>query len=185
MGTPTTLDPPSVPPAPSHRRWGNRPHLPLRFSRLVGVLTGIALAVVAAGLVLWVTHRGGADAAAAKVPVDWRRPVVSADDLVQRSGVKITVVAVTGDGGLVDLRFKVIDPERANALHDPRTPPAVVDEESGLVVHELFMDHSHSGPYKAGVTYYLVFNNPGNWLRHGSTVSVLLGDAQVRHVPVT
>jgi hypothetical protein len=178
MGTPTTLDPPPVPPAPSHRRWGNRP------SRLVGALTGIVLTVAAAGLVLWVTHRGGADAAAAKVPVDWRRPVVSADDLVQRSGVKITVVAVTGDGGLVDLRFKVVDPERANALHDPRTPPAVVDEESGLVVHDLFMDHSHSGPYKAGVTYYLVFNNPGNWLHHGSRVSVLLGDAQVRHVPV-
>jgi hypothetical protein len=153
--------------------------------RVVGVLTGIVLTIAVGGSVLWVTHRGGADAAAAKVPANWRRPVVSADDLVQRSGVKVTVVAVTGDGGLVDLRFKVVDPERANALHDPRTPPAVVDEESGLVVHDLFMDHSHSGPYKAGVTYYLVFNNPGNWVRHGSTVSVLLGDAQVRHVPVT
>jgi hypothetical protein len=153
--------------------------------RVVGVLTGIVVTVAVGGSVLWATHRGGAGAAAAKVPANWRRPVVSADDLVQRSGVKVTVVAVTGDGGLVDLRFKVVDPERANALHDPRTPPAVVDEESGLVVHDLFMDHSHSGPYKAGVTYYLVFNNPGNWLHHGSTVSVLLGDAQLRHVPVT
>jgi hypothetical protein len=179
MATSATLNPPPVPPAPSHRRWGNRP------LRVVGVLTGIVLTVVVAGVVLWVTHRGGADPAAATVPVEWRRPVVSADDLVQRSGVKITVVAVTGDGGLVDLRFKVIDPDRANTLHDPRTPPAVVDERSGLVVHELFMDHSHSGPYQAGVTYYLVFNNPGNWIQRGSRVRVLLGDAQVEHVPVT
>ncbi len=98
--------------------------------------------------------------------------------------MKITQVAVTGDGGLVDLRYKVVDPERANTLHDPTTPPAVVDEESGLVVHELFMDHSHTGPYKTGVTYYLVFNNPGNWVHHGSRVSVMLGNAQVEHVLV-
>lgn len=178
MASSATLNPPPAPPAPSHRRWGSRTR------RLVGVLTGVALILAVAGLVLWVSHRPGADASPTKVPANWQRPVVSADGLVQRSGVKITVVAVTGDGGLVDLRFKVVDPDRANALHDPRTPPAVVDEQSGLVVHELFMDHSHSGPYKAGVTYYLVFNNPGNWIHRGGRVSVLLGDAQVRDVPV-
>lgn len=178
MANSTTLDPPPAPPAPPHRRWGTRPR------HLVGVLTGVVLTVTVAGLVLWLTHRGGAEASPTKVPAAWQRPVVSADDLVQRSGVKISLVAVTGDGGLVDLRFKVVDPDRANALHDPRTPPAVVDEQSGLVVHELLMNHSHSGPYKAGVTYYLVFNNPGNWIHHGSQVSVLLGDARVEHVSV-
>jgi hypothetical protein len=30
-----------------------------------------------------------------------------------------------------------------------------------------------------------VFENPGNWLRHGSRVTVLLGDAQVEHVAVS
>jgi hypothetical protein len=110
--------------------------------------------------------------------------VVGADALGDRSGVRITRVAVSGDGGLVDLRFKVVDPDRADALHDQRTPPAVVDEQSGLVVHDLLMSHSHSGPFKAGVTYYLVFENPGNWVRRGSKVTVLLGNAQVEHVTV-
>jgi hypothetical protein len=139
-----------------------------------------------AGLVLRATHvlGDGPKREANKVPVSWQRPLVSADSLVQHSGVQITQVAVTGDGGLVDLRFKVVDPERANSLHDPATPPAVVDENSGLVVHELFMNHSHTGPYKAGVTYYLVFVNPGNWVHHGSRVSVMLGNAQVEHVLV-
>jgi hypothetical protein len=158
----------------------------MRRPRVVGGLAGALVTVVVAVLVLWVSHAfdGGAKRTADKVPVSWQRPVVTADGLVQQSGVKITQVAVTGDGGLVDLRFKVVEPERANAVHDPTTPPAVVDEESGLVVHELFMDHSHNGPYKAGVTYYLVFVNPGNWVHHGSRVSVMLGDAQVEHVPV-
>ena len=60
----------------------------------------------------------------------------------------------------------------------------MVDEESGLVVHELLMNHSHTGPYKTGVTYYLVFNNPGSWVHRGSRVSVMLGNAQVEHMLV-
>jgi hypothetical protein len=52
------------------------------------------------------------------------------------------------------------------------------------VVHELLMNHAHSGAYQTGVTYYLVFNNPGNWVHRGGRVSVLLGDAQVEHVKV-
>jgi len=154
--------------------------------RLLGGVAGILVTVVVAVLILWVSHvlGGGTREIASNVPVSWRRPVVTADGLAQRSGVKITQVAVTGDGGLVDLRFRVIDPERASSVHDPATPPAVVDEESGLVVHELFMNHSHSGPYQAGVTYYLVFTNPGNWIHHGSRVSVMLGNAQVEHVLV-
>jgi hypothetical protein len=168
--------------APARRPWRSGSGR----ARLAGGLAGILLTVVIVGLVMWLTHAfvGDANRTANKVPVSWQRPVVTADALAQQSGVKITQVAVTGDGGLVDLRFKVVDSERANALHDPTTPPAVVDEESGLVVHELLMNHSHTGPYKTGVTYYLVFNNPGNWVHHGSRVSVMLGNAQVEHLLV-
>jgi hypothetical protein len=63
-------------------------------------------------------------------------------------------------------------------------PPAVVDESSGLVVHDLLMNHEHTGDYRPGVTYYLVFTNPGNWVRRGASVTVLLGNAQVEHVRV-
>jgi hypothetical protein len=156
--------------------------------RSAGALTGAALAILVAGLVFWAPHwwGGGPDEAAGSsvVPVSWQRPAVSGGDLVARTGVKITQVAVTGGGGLVDLRYQVVDPDKAAAIHDKRKPPALVDEKSGVVVNQLFMDHSHSGAFTAGVTYYLVFNNPANWVGHGSRVTVLLGDAQVEHVVV-
>jgi hypothetical protein len=98
--------------------------------------------------------------------------------------VKITQVAVTGGGGLVDLRFQALDPDKANALHDAATPPAVVDERTGLVVHDLLMSHSHTGAFKPGVTYYYVFNNPGEIVRRGAKAVVLLGNAQVEDVIV-
>ena len=181
MSDQVTLGPaPTAASAPRPRRWG------AGRVRLVGSLTGGAAVVAVAALVLWFAHVSGSgeQAASAKVPVAWGRPAVNAAGLVQRSGVKITQVAVTGGGGLVDLRFKVFDPDKAHAVHDPRTPPAVIDERTGLVIDRLLMNHAHSGEFKPAVTYYLVFENTGNWVQRGSKVTVLLGNAQVEHVVV-
>jgi hypothetical protein len=176
-----TLESGAPSPAPPPRRGG-------RWPRVLGLVTGVALAgLVAITVLTWMPHgarNSTKQGPESNVPVAWQRPAVTKTGLVQRSGVTITRVAVTGGGGLVDLRYQVVDPDKADALHNPETPPAIVDENSGLVVHDLFMDHAHSGPYKAGITYYLVFNNPGNWVHHGSSVTVLLGNAQVEHVLV-
>ena len=167
---------PVTEPTAGTRRWSRRG------ARLAGALAGVVLVVTA--LAVWNWARGSGPAAPSPVPAAWARPVVAAADLGQASGVLITRVAVTGDGGLVDLRFRVVDPDRANALHDAGTPSALVDERTGLVVHDLLMNHAHTGAYRAGVTYYLVFTNPGNWVHRGGRVTVLLGDAQVEHVAV-
>jgi hypothetical protein len=151
--------------------------------RIAGLITGVVLALAAGALVLWSPFAKGPEPVSA-VPVEWARPLVSEDALAQRIGVKITQVAVTGGGGLVDLRYQVVDPEAAVAVHDPVHPPAIVDEQSGLVVHDLYMGHSHTGAFKAGVTYYFVFSDPVNWVHRGGQVTVLLGNAQVEHVVV-
>lgn len=52
------------------------------------------------------------------------------------------------------------------------------------MINQLYMNHAHSGPVKPAVTYHLVFENPGGWVRRGTAVTVLLGDAQVEHVVV-
>ena len=173
MSGQATLDPP--PPRAGIRT--------ARGVRLLGVVTGAVAVALVTTFVLWMTRSGHA-ARQVNVPASWARPVVSAAGLADRSGVKITQVAVTGGGGLVDLRFQVIDPDKANALHDAATPPAVVDEHTGLVVHDLLMSHSHTGAFKPGVTYYYVFNNPGEFVQRGARVVVLLGSAQVEHVKV-
>ena len=60
----------------------------------------------------------------------------------------------------------------------------MVDEESGAVVDDLLMGHSHKGRMLAGQTYYLIFINPGNLVQRGDRVTVLLGDSRVAHVRV-
>ncbi len=156
---------------------------------LLGLLTGVV--VVVAALFAWGAmeglreHKAAApEAVAPNVPPQWQRTPVTAKGLEQATGVRIVQVAVSGDGGLLDLRFQVVDPNLAAAIHDQSNPPAIVDETTGLVANSLLMGHSHSSPFNAGVTYYLIFENPGNLISRGGTVSVLLGDAQVEHVQV-
>jgi hypothetical protein len=160
--------------------------------RLAGVSVGILLVIGLAALGAWListfkstpTPAETNGPANSNVSTSYQRPVVPAAGLTERSGVQIVQVAVTGGGGLIDLRYQVVDPDKANALHDEATPPVIIDESTGLVVDQLLMGHSHTGSYQAGSTYYLVFENPGNLVQSGAKVSVLLGNAEVDHVAV-
>ena len=106
------------------------------------------------------------------------------DQLLDKIGVRITQVALTGSGGLVDLRIQVVDPDKASAIHGLTYPPALVDATTSIVASNLLMGHSHSDPFKAGITYYYIFENPGNVIKSGNKVSVLLGNTEIDNVPV-
>jgi hypothetical protein len=148
-------------------------------ARLAGAAAGAAL--ILAGVAAYtLSHSSGvAGARANEEP-----PVVSPAEFERLSGVRIVRVAISGDGGLVDLRYQVIDPTAADSIHDPDSPLELVDERTGVVVNELFMGHAHHGQLKVAQTYYLIFNNPGTLLRTGTRVTVQLGAARVAHVAV-
>ena len=163
--------------------------------RLAGYVLGVLLAVGFAALGFWLTtilRENNPAAPATKAPVErttvippaLQRPLVTESGLAEASGVQIVYVAITGGGGLIDLRYQVIDPDKANAVHDENYPPTLVDEATGLVVNSLLMGHSHTGTFNAGQTYYMIFENPGNIVQSGNKVSVLLGNAEVDHVVV-
>jgi hypothetical protein len=150
---------------------------------LLGIATGAVLVGAAVLTYSLVSRSGGSSSRSSRAgtPVT-EAPLVSSAGLLAKSGVRITQVAVTGDGGLVDLRYQVVDPDRAASVH--ATVPNLVDERTGVVVNNLFMGHKHKGRLKAGHGYYLIFTNPGNLVERGSRVTVQLGRARVAHVRV-
>jgi hypothetical protein len=182
MSAPPKVDLPPVDPQPNGgtRAW--------TAARVAGTAVGVMVCL--AIITLYVVAPWDSDKPVAAgsedqpVQVAWGRQAVDAQGLEKWTGVTITQVAVTGAGGLVDMRFEVLDPALATQIHDPATPPAVIDERSGLVVHDLFMNHAHSGSFHAGETYYFIFNNPRNWVHRGSKVTVLLGNTAVEHIVV-
>jgi hypothetical protein len=152
-------------------------------ARIAGFLAGVLIAAGIGVLALWLPQLSSGQTSA-EPPAQWQRPAVSASGLAERSGVRLVRVAVTGGGGLLDLRYQVVDPSKAVAVHEAQTPPAIIDERTGLVLNRLLMGHAHHGQLKQAVSYYLIFENTGSWVRRGSEVTVLLGDAQVEHVVV-
>jgi hypothetical protein len=145
--------------------------------RAAGVAAGAA---AAAGVLLAFTSGDGAHGAQSHpLPV-----AVTPAGLTERSGVRDVRVRVTGGGGLLDVRYEVVDPGKAALLHDPETPPAIVYEPTGTPIEGLLMGHLPHGSSKPGVSAFMIFVNPGNIVRRGDEVTVVLGPARLPHVSV-
>jgi hypothetical protein len=95
-------------------------------------------------------------------------------------GVRVVRVAVTARGGLVDLRYQVLDADKALVVHE--LAPALVDEKTGGMVDTLFMGHRHGDKPKAGLSYPLLFVNRGGLIEPGRAVTVRLGGQSLQHV---
>jgi len=99
----------------------------------------------------------------------------------ERTGIRVTRVAVTGRGGLLDLRYIVIDAQKAQVVHESLF---LVDENGGEIIATLFMGHVHKGDPRAGYTYPVLFVIEQGQIQQGGRVSVVAGDSKLEHVTV-
>jgi hypothetical protein len=146
-----------------------RTGVPRSFSALV--LVGLA------GLAAWMIFSqlgGGAPTASASSEATFEA----------ESGVRIVRVALTAGGGVLDVRFQVVDPSKAGELHDADGRLTLLDEDSGRRMATPFHFHAGGAEYKAGIVYYEMLNNSGGFVDTGDRVSVLMGGARLEHVPV-
>ncbi|MEO8357145.1 MAG: hypothetical protein ABI621_14640 [Chloroflexota bacterium] len=106
--------------------------------------------------------------------------IIPNDALEQEYGVRLTLVAVTAAGGLVDVRYRIIDPEKAAQL---------VDEEQGGIMPMVFvgngdvmlMSDSHMRDQQliADRMYFDLIPNTQNAVKRGTVVTVGFGDVAV------
>jgi hypothetical protein len=99
-----------------------------------------------------------------------------------RWGVRITRVGVTADGGLVDVRFLIIDPEKALVmLQAVENVPILIAEDSGKrIVSAAMMPPRHD--LVAGRTGFILYRDTGGAIRPGTSVTVRFGDLVLEHV---
>ena len=104
--------------------------------------------------------------------------------LEELTGVRISRVAVVGDGGLVTVFYVVLDSEKATRFQSDREhPPALRSEaRDGGTQRASIMRAGHN--MRSGQTYYLVYQNTGNALRSGETMTLTYGGRALHHVPV-
>jgi hypothetical protein len=138
---------------------------------LIGVL---ALALIGAVLVRFV---GTADAKP-------RYDVPHDGQMEATLGVRFSQAAVVGDGGLVELRYVVLDAQKASAFqNDTKHPPQLKSERNGKIAwRAALMKQGHE--LRPGQTYYILYLNNGNAIRSGETLDVEANGIHLRHVPV-
>jgi len=97
----------------------------------------------------------------------------------ERWGIRIEGLRLTAGGYMLDFRFRVIDPVKAEALFDRKARPVLTDERSGTVM--MVPTPPKTGPLrsandpKEGRTYFMFFANPGRFIQPWSPVTVAVG----------
>jgi hypothetical protein len=94
-------------------------------------------------------------------------------------GVDLLTVRRMESGELIRFAWRVLDPEKAKALHDKQAVPSLEDPQAGvsLVVPQLEnigMLRQSQTP-EAGRTYWMSFSNKGRLVKPGDHVNVVVG----------
>ena len=150
---------------------------PMSYRSWVTILTGVVLLPL---MVISTLTLPAALSTKANLAASAR--VVDAAELEAATGIRVTLVAVTADGGLVDLRFTVVDEAKASHLmHDQSSMPSLYVERSSRVLsasHPL----AHKVSVMDGATYFLFYANAGGAIQGGTPVSVVVDG--VRTAPI-
>lgn len=153
---------------PPPRRW--------RFTRRMTRYIAAAVAVAVAGGALAVYRISRDDAATSG------GRAITAAELERTYGTRIDLVALTALGGLVQLRFTVLDAAKAEPLfHLAENMPALEAESSGAILHAPTGMRHHLTLLDGG-SYFVLYANAGNALSPGAQVSVLIDDVKLEHL---
>ncbi|MCP5099476.1 MAG: hypothetical protein GY943_28305 [Chloroflexi bacterium] len=107
---------------------------------------------------------------------------ITQDELEAITGVRVSLIAVTANGGFIDFRIKVIDAEKANQFFtDPANIPTLV-AESGNEHLTLAATEEYETEFETDRAYYLLYANQQNAVQRGTAVTVILGDMQLEPI---
>lgn len=106
---------------------------------------------------------------------------VSEAAIADKYGIRMTHIAVLADGGLIDFRFQILDPDKASPLFDLATRPVMYVEATGQKVDSLYHP-PHGHDLAAGQSQYFIYNNQNGAIKSGQAVSVVLGDLRLEHI---
>jgi len=102
--------------------------------------------------------------------------------IADRTGVQVTQVMVTADGGLIDLRYEVIDPDKAVFLFDDLTVVPRLIAKDGTEIALMSLPHRHS--VEAGLAYFILYRNVEGAVEAGDEVTVVVDGIQLEHFKV-
>ena len=105
-------------------------------------------------------------------------PLAAPTERETEVGIQIAHVGLTASGGLVDVRFKVLDAAKAKALlSNPANAPQLLAGDNPPLVAP---HHALKGArFGQGQTFYILYPNQRAAIKPGGEVSVAMGPARL------
>jgi hypothetical protein len=134
------------------------------------------IALLAAALLAWRISPPASAGGAYHVP---RSPGLEA-----KLGVRFVQAAVVADGGLVELRYTVLDAQKASKFQRAVHHPPILRSESrpGALYRTALMRQGHE--LRPGQSYYILYLNNHRAVRPGETLEIDAGAQTLVQVPV-
>ena len=102
--------------------------------------------------------------------------LASAKTFEERFGLSVTLVAVTASGGIVDVRFKVLDADKARGTLQVDKNMPVLNVEGSTITPMMRDSAIQDQDLQVGKAYYILYSNPRGVVKPGTPVSVAIGD---------
>lgn len=103
-------------------------------------------------------------------------------------GIEVVGVRQLSSGYMLEFRYRVINPEKANALIDKKLRPLLHDAASNVTLSVPTLDKvgavRQSTLQEADRSYYIIFGNPGKVVKKGNRVSVTIGKFRAENIVV-
>lgn len=104
-------------------------------------------------------------------------------------GVKVLGLKLSGGGFMLDFRYRVTDADKARPLFDKKVKPYLVDQATGtrlLVPNSPKLGALRQTPKNPvpDKNYFVLFANPGQIVKAGNKVAVVIGDFRVENLRV-
>ncbi|MGV8040682.1 MAG: hypothetical protein AB2L07_11560 [Thermoanaerobaculaceae bacterium] len=110
-------------------------------------------------------------------------------DPTQAWGIEISSLRTTAAGSMLDVRYRVLDGEKARAVLNPNVRLALIDQTSGKVLAvpsggKVGALRQVARNPQVGKIYALLFGNPGRLVQSGSRVTLVAGEQRVKDLVV-
>jgi len=104
-------------------------------------------------------------------------------------GIQVLSIRESAAGHMLDLRYRVKDPEKASLVLSAQMKPYLIDQGSGTRLSVPNMPKMGSLRQKsrqpeADRVYFILFANPGKLVKPGNKVTVVFGDVSIENLVV-
>ncbi|MFA6901565.1 MAG: hypothetical protein WC236_00635 [Gallionellaceae bacterium] len=143
--------------------------------------------LIAAIVMVCASSKSGAAERRGKPPP---RNEITRNEIEDRLGIKIVGLRLSASGYMLDFRYRLLDPVKAAPLLDRKLSPYLLDEATGAELRVPTapkvgqLRPTSRNKIIPGRNYYILFANPGRYLKAGSRVSLVSGDTLINHLIV-